>query len=428
MPDNSLYPQAPAPTQSLLSGDPSKIIGLIGQINQNALFKQTINARNAIGQAYQGAIQDDGSIDTKALMQGIKNNPDAGFLAGEASAGALDRQGKQIQNATSMFGLQAGQNKVLMDGIGSLAAKPNISDEDLRNYAVTSARNSGVPTSMILSVVGSAPKDQAARHQWAQTIQNMAIGSAGTAQRVEGPPVAGAPQKTSLGAANYGGTFPTGLSPSETAAQSHTGAGAGDALAQARSRSLNYKQEVFPLEQAIPALEKLGKTGTGPGTEELNHVKSFLQSAGIPGLDADKITKFDEAKKYLTDFVNQNGNSGTNDKLAAAFAGNPSVNISNAAATDVAKSALALRRMKQAQLTEFEQSGKTDDQYPKFASQWNASHDPRAYGFDMMSVKQRRDILASLPEGKNGAPGPRDLFKLQVESANKAGHIGEPAK
>jgi hypothetical protein len=219
-----------------------------------------------------------------------------------------------------------------------------------------------------------------------------------------------------------------GTAPGVSEAQVQTGAGSGQALNESRQRALNYRQEVFPLEAAIPALEKLGKTGTGPGTEQFNQVKSFLQSAGIPGLDVDKIKNFDEAKKYLTDFVNQNGNTGTNDKLAASFAGNPNVGISNAAAVDVAKSALSLRRMKQAQLVEFEKSGLPDSDYTKWASQWNVGHDPRAYGFDLMSVDQRKKVLASLPEGKNGAPGPRDLFKLQVKAAHDAGIIKPPGQ
>lgn len=447
-PPNALYPQPPAAgAGSLLSGDPAKVIGMIGQLNQNALFQQTFNARKAIGQAYQGAIGDDGSIDTQALMQGIKNNPDAGFMAGEAAAGALDRQGKQIENAKSMFGLQAGQNKVLMDGIGSLADKPEISNEDLRNFVVTAARNSGVPTATILSVVGNAPKDQAARHEWARTIQNMAIGSAGVAQRVTAPPgPGGAPQQGTLGSVNYGGTTPTGLPPGVGEAQVQTGAGSGAALNEARTRGLNYKQEVFPLEQAIPALEKLGKTGTGPGTEEFNHIKSFLQSAGLPGLDADKIKTFDEAKKYLTDFVNLNGNTQSVEHLRSSFGGSPSVNISQAASSEVAKAALSLRRMKQAQLVEFEKSGLPDSDFTKWASRWQLGHDPRAYGFDLMKPEQRIKVMESFSDkaspvlDENGKPrlddkgkaiegiSPRDLFKMQVQSAHNAGIIKPPSQ
>jgi hypothetical protein len=307
---------------------------------------------------------------------------------------------------------------------------------DVHKAAATAASlYPNLPPSVIAGISNHILNDPAGIKHGATTIQNMAIGAVGTSGRVTAPPAAsGAPQQQPLGAANYGGAQPTALPPGVGEAQVITGAGSGAALNDARQQSLNYKQNVFPLETAIPALERLGKTGTGPGTEELNHVKSFLQSAGVPGLDISKIKDFDEAKKYLTDFVNQNGNSGTNDKLAAAFAGNPSVNISNAAAVDVAKSALALRRMKQAQLVEFETAKGPDgnplpdSEYAKFASRWNLSHDPRAYGFDMMTPAQRKNVLESLPEGKNGAPGPRDLFKLQVMHAHDAGIIKPPGQ
>ena len=97
---------------------------------------------------------------------------------------------------------------------------------------------------------------------------------------------------------------------------------------------------------------------TTPATD-----RPALPGADFNGLKHDVAT-YERAKKYLTDFVNQNGSTGTNDKLAAGFAGNQSVNISSAAAVDVAKSALALRRMKQAQLDAFERSGLPETDRP----------------------------------------------------------------
>lgn len=211
--------------------------------------------------------------------------------------------------------------------------------------------------------------------------------------------------------------------PGEAEAKRAAGEGAGGALVSARQRGMNYQQEVYPLEQAIPALEKLGTRGTGPGTESVNNLKSFVLS-NIPGADfqglKDEVATYDKAKKYLVDFVNQNGSAGTNDKLAASFAGNPSVNISNAAAVDVAKSALALRRMKQAMLAAFEQSGLPESEFGKFASKWNVTADPRAYGFDMMTPAQRKSVIESLPKGK------RELFMLNVQDAAEQGLIKGP--
>ena len=213
------------------------------------------------------------------------------------------------------------------------------------------------------------------------------------------------------------------LPPGQAEAANVAGGASGGALGDARNRSLNYQAEVNPLEQAIPALEKLGTKGTGPGTESINHLKSFVLS-NVPGADfkglKDDVATYDKAKKYLTDFVNQNGNSGTNDKLAAAFAGNPSANISNAAAVDVAKTALALRRFKQAQLVAFEASGKPDADFAKEAGKFAREHDPRAYGFDMMSPAERKKVIESLPKGK------RELFMMDVQDAVQQGMLKPP--
>lgn len=197
----------------------------------------------------------------------------------------------------------------------------------------------------------------------------------------------------------------------------------GGLVAREYEDAANYRRQVMPLEQAIPALSKLGTTGTGPGTDEVNKIKSFLQSAGagqLLGIDPDKIKNFDEAKKYLTDWVMATGSTGTNDKLAAAFASNANVGISNAAAKDVAKTALALRRMKHAQVAEFAQTGLPDGEYSRWALKFNREQDPRAYGFDLMtrdaagkflksmSAEDRKRFDASLAVAeRNGLNSPR---------------------
>jgi hypothetical protein len=227
---------------------------------------------------------------------------------------------------------------------------------------------------------------------------------------------------------------PTGLPPGTSEAMKASG----EQLAQERVRGGSFQRDVFPLMKALPALETLGTKGTGPGTETLNQVKSFLLS-NVPGITEEKLSSvknFDEAKKYLTDFVNQTGNSGTNDKLAAAFAGNPSVHISNAAAVDVAKSALALRRMQHARYLAFEQSGLPESEFAR----WNATNavinpqvpgqprtnyqlDPRAFGVDMMSYESRQKLKAEL--NKNAAE--KAAFDASVKLAQDSGFITPPS-
>lgn len=214
-----------------------------------------------------------------------------------------------------------------------------------------------------------------------------------------------------------------GLSPGQTKAREITGAGSGTMLAEARNRAASFQRDIFPLMEAIPALESLGTKGTGPGTETINNIKSFILS-NLPGINEKdpafaSVATYDKAKKYLTDFVNQTGSTGTNDKLAAAFAGNPSVGISNAAAVDVAKSALALRRMQQAQLLEFERTGLPDEEYAKWVANRTNELDPRAFGIDMMGSEAKKKLLERLDKNKKE----RELFNKSAQIAIDLGFI-----
>lgn len=209
-----------------------------------------------------------------------------------------------------------------------------------------------------------------------------------------------------------------GPMPGTVEAAKITGEAAGTALASDTDHAAKLTERTFPLMKAITSLEKLGKTGTGPGTETVNDIKSFIQSAGIPGIDADKITNYDEAKKYLTDYVNRTGNSGTNDKLAAAFAGNPSTKISNAAAVDVAKSAVALDRMRAAQAKAFLASGLPQSDYSKWASNWNGRQDVRAYAIDLMGAEKAKKLVDGLKDKE------RETFMDSFKNAHTTNVLG----
>ncbi len=260
--------------------------------------------------------------------------------------------------------------------------------------------------------------------------RQMEMSPEGQPGQFQPPPMRGNPQAPARPQAGNGapaspavapGKLPAAAPLGEPEGAREAGSQSGQLLASDRNNAADFTRQVFPLEQAIPKLESLGKTGTGPGSEEFNNIKSFIQTLGLPGVDATKIKNFDEANKYLTDWVMANGNVATNDKLAASFASNASTKISNAAAVDVAKSALAIRRMKQAQVLAFEATGKPESDYSRWASQWNKSQDPRVYGFDMMTPAQRTAVLKSLPAAK------QSQFLLDVQAAKDAGLIRAPA-
>jgi hypothetical protein len=220
-----------------------------------------------------------------------------------------------------------------------------------------------------------------------------------------------------------GSSVVTGPSPGALEANKTVGAASGQQLAADTAQEANFQADIVPLQKARDALISLGTTGTGPGTEQINEIKSFAQSMGLgtlAGIDPDKIKNFDEAKKYLTQYASQAGSPNTNDKLAAAFAGNPSVGISNAASVDVLKTAMSLRRMQNAKVRAFQASGEQPATYNQWAAKFNSSQDPVAYGFDMMSPEQRKKYVGGLSQAE------RQKFVGSLQTATQLGLVTPP--
>jgi len=224
--------------------------------------------------------------------------------------------------------------------------------------------------------------------------------------------------------ATQGGSVVTGPSPGALEANKTVGAASGQQLAADTAQEANFQSDIVPLVKARDALIALGPTGTGPGTEQVNEIKSFAQSMGLgtlAGIDPQKIKNFDEARKYLTQYATSVGNPNTNDKLAANFAGNPNVGISNAAAVDVLKTALSLRRLQNAKVRAFQESGEQPNAYNQWAAKFNSSQDPVAYGFDMMSPEQRKKYVSGL------SPTERQKFVGSLQTATQLGLVTPPS-
>jgi hypothetical protein len=206
----------------------------------------------------------------------------------------------------------------------------------------------------------------------------------------------------------------------EIEAQTRSAAASSDRLSEDTARERTYQQDVIPLMKAKDALEALGTTGTGPGTEQINEVKSFLTSMGIIS-PQDEVKNFDEARKYLVQFARGAGDTGTNDKLAAAFAGNPSLGISNAASVDVVKTALSLRRLQNAQVRAFAASGESPANYAKWSTEFNSQQDPIAYGFDMLDGAKRQKYFKGLNEAD------KQKFLKSLKTATELGLVAPPS-
>lgn len=206
----------------------------------------------------------------------------------------------------------------------------------------------------------------------------------------------------------------------ESEAAQKVGGASGEQLANDRTLASNFQTTVLPLQQAIQHINELGPNATGPGAEDINTIQSFLQTMGLPVVDPNKVANFDELKKYLVQIGRSNGNSGTNDQLAAALAGSPGTTVSTLANKDILKTLLGMARLRNAQVLSFDQQGLPQSQYGQYASQFNNSADPRAYVFDMLDPSQRADLVKSL------APSQKTKFVQSLRNAVQLGLVTPP--
>lgn len=164
----------------------------------------------------------------------------------------------------------------------------------------------------------------------------------------------------------------------------------------------NYAVRVNPLRQAIPILERMKTTDTGPITERLNELKSAAQSLGagpLLGIDPEKIKDFNELKKYFSQYsVQASAAMGpkTNEGMAAAVTSNPNVKMDRLSALDLSKVAMGVERMRQAGMLAFQELVRAQQAHPnqfnQFMLDWGTRMDPRAFVYDLMTKEQRAKI------------------------------------
>ncbi len=222
---------------------------------------------------------------------------------------------------------------------------------------------------------------------------------------------------------NIGG-LPSALSPAASAAQSDTGHASAQAYAALKNEVGNAATQRFQLNQALTGLQG---APTGPGTETVNSVKSFLLAQSpdalkrfLPGVNVGEIKDRDKADKYLTAFASGQAGSfspNTNEKLATALSANASTHISNLAAQDVVKANIGLVKMKQAQADAFLSSGLPAEKFSDWAVKWNKDTDPRAFIADQMSKKDRTDMINKMK------PSEKTAFLNSVQSAIATGLV-----
>lgn len=218
---------------------------------------------------------------------------------------------------------------------------------------------------------------------------------------------------------------PAGLPPGTTEALG----GGSKMLVDAREAAGDYGARVNPLRQAIPLISKMKETDIGPTSERWNDVKSTIQTLGggkLAGIDPEKIKDYNELKKYLTQYTSMRAATlgpKTNDGLATAVTSNPNVNMDKLSVLELSKMAMALERMRQAAVLEFEDKlakrEVTEGQFGTFMAKWGRDMDPRGFVYDLLDGKAQKKMMEGL--------SPAQLAKIQqsAEVADKHGLLGD---
>lgn len=199
----------------------------------------------------------------------------------------------------------------------------------------------------------------------------------------------------------------------------------------ARDFNNNFDTAKIPLQMAIPLVEKLGKTGSGPGQETIQHIKAFAQTMGLPVPNEKSITNYAEAKKYLSQNAAMAAPPGTNvPSVVAAFESNPNLQQPNQATAELAKTLYGLARMRRASYLAFEDAQKKENlpanSYSKWVSKnWSNQYDVRGFMADLMTPEQRAELTKSVKPGTELAKRIRSSVDL-AKKLNLFGDVERP--
>lgn len=421
-----------------LSGGPSMMdkAGSFIQLQQGANVNKLFRSQGAVGKAAQDAIGDDGQIDPTKMRQNIADNP----LAMQAAPEGI--QASQAMDQ-ARFTLISQQQDFIRNTLGSLAVKPDLSQKDVVDAVGKMLLNKTLTPQQAAVELASAPSEPEQLRGWvnnhlanvlaASEKFNAAYGSPQFVPTVD--PKTGKPGLLPVAVPSAPGMQPRVIGQQQTAAPGApaqpaiengsivTGPSAGqaelwkvstDRYNSSRDAAANYPQQSLVLNKALTNLKK---ADTGQGSGGLQELKGTIltmaRSLGmesVKGIDNNKVASFDEAKKYLTQDNLERGNllgAGTDSRLDAVFAGSPTTDIDKAAAIQVTKTNLALRRTQQALFEEFKKTGQDPNTFQDWvAENWSANIDPVAFGADLLSKAELKNLVSRMsPEEKQRFAG-----------------------
>lgn len=376
---NALYPSAPQPNQGLLSGDPSKAVGLMNALNENRLFNSTFDARSQLPQA--------------ALT------------------------GQNISNQTALQSQQEAASKAIYRIIGGYTAGTKGTPDDIRAGVALAARS-------LPDIATKYPQLLTAASEAAQKNPGLLINSGlspeSQSSRVDvTEPNSGATYSVPVTSANMG-------SKALQRSLASGGAESAQAMQEDLRREGTYQSDVNPLKKALDLAQKLGPGGMAPGSKGRQEFESFVYGLApslVPAGMQDKIKNYAELEKYLVNNASQRAqNLGphTNEGLATATTGSPNVHINDLAGVDLIKAQLAIRNMEHAQVLQAAKAGGPN--YTTAKASFSSQHDPRAYAIGTMTPDEIRNLDKTLK------PSERAKFNKSYQAAIESGILNKPGQ
>lgn len=307
---------------------------------------------------------------------------------------------------------------------------PNVDTEGQKGYVGPAAPAGVRPSGMaverpVAAAAPPAPLQAGPINNPAVPGQSSNFGGRVLSANVE-PPAPPATFAERIDAARPQGRVITDLAPGVIEARGAVTSQSGKQFADDLARARNFKQDLYPAEAALKGVQELGIQGVGPGTPALNDLKSAIIT-WLPNPDKaeiEKVGKFQETRKYLSQIARTSGNTGTNDQLAAAFEANPSITMNQAATENVLKSVIALRKMQHAQVLLAENEGVKPEDYSKWVAKNQNNFDARAFGFDIMSDEAKKKLVTELKKD----PKALKKFEYSLQFAHDADLIAPPAR
>ncbi len=395
MPDISgLYAQPPQPGQGLLTGDPLRTIGAMGELQNIGIRAQQAPALSQLPAANLANTQIANQIEAMRRDDTARKLIATGF--GNAFGDGLPHTQNELNNFTAYF---ARSNPTIPATAINEAVSHLLNNENGR----TDEAGIGPRAAMLRNSVMSP--ESASIPQGVGYDPNT------------GQQITGSQAGFNVRAAGRGGIAQ--MAPPGTP----------ESVAQMKADQAtegNYQQEIAPLEKSLALAEKLGPGVTAPTSDVRKKWEAAvygLMPQLVPKEKQAEISNYEQLQKYLVrQAVSQSASLGphSNAGLMAASTGNPNTSIIDLANIPLMKWLVGQRKFQHALVMQSAKSGGVN--YSDTKARLSTQLDPSAFIVDKMSPEERTNYISSL------SPGARQNFNASLQAGYDNQIVGRPGQ